>query len=206
MKYFDIHTHTPSNNGICSFFRKDSVLPTAQGYYAFGIHPWFLEDVEEQFLWLAKAVHHPRVLALGECGLDKLSKFPLELQIEVFRKCAELSEKMSLPLIIHNVRCTDHLIEIKRNLKPSVPWIIHGFRGKLALANECLRHGFYLSFGEKFQEDTLRNVPIERLLLETDESLLEIDDIYRHVAETRGVSLDELTEALEINVRKLFFK
>lgn len=206
MKYFDIHTHTPSNNGICSFFRKDSVLPTAQGYYAFGIHPWFLEDVEEQFLWLAKAVHHPRVLAQGECGLDKLSKFPLELQIEVFRKCAELSEKMSLPLIIHNVRCTDHLIEIKRDLKPSVPWIIHGFRGKLALANECLRHGFYLSFGEKFQEDTLRNVPIERLLLETDESLLEIDDIYRHVAETRGVSLDELTEALEINVRKLFFK
>ena len=206
MKYFDIHTHTPSNNGICSFFRKDSVLPTAQGYYAFGIHPWFLEDVEEQFLWLVKAVHHHRVLALGECGLDKLSKFPLELQIEVFRKCAELSEKISLPLIIHNVRCTDHLIEIKRDLKPSVPWIIHGFRGKLALANECLRHGFYLSFGEKFQEDTLRNVPIERLLLETDESLLEIDDIYRHVAETRGVSLDELTEALEINVRKLFFK
>lgn len=206
MKYFDIHTHTPSENGICSVFRKDSVLPVAQGYYAFGIHPWFLENVEEQFQWLEKAVHAPRVLAMGECGLDKLSKFPLELQIEVFRRCAELSEKMSLPLIIHNVRCTDHLIEIKRDLKPGVPWIIHGFRGKLALAKECLRHGFYLSFGEKFQEDTLRNIPIERLLLETDESHLGIANIYRCVAEARGISIGELAEAHEINVRKLFFR
>lgn len=51
------------------------------------------------------------------------------------------------PLVIHLVKAVDELLKVKRDLRPSNPWIIHGFRGKAALAEEYLKHGFYLSFG-----------------------------------------------------------
>lgn len=181
-------------------------LRQVTGYYAVGIHPWFLEDVDGQFRWLEEAASWPHVLAIGECGLDKWAEFPIELQEAVFRKCIGLSEKRHLPLIIHQVRCTDRLIAIKRELNPDMPWIVHGFRGKPELASQCLHHGLYLSFGEKFQEEALRRVPLDRLLLETDESRIGIERIYRRVAEARSMALEELAEALEMNVRKIFFR
>ena len=100
----------------------------------------------------------------------------------------------------------DELLKLKRQIKPANPWIIHGFRGKAALAEEYLRHGFYLSFGEKYQEEALRITPSGRLFLEIDESDVPIADVYSRAAQARCVSLAELTEALQENIAKVFFK
>ena len=92
-------------------------------------------------------------LAVGEAGLDKLADAPMDLQVEVFRCQACLAEAVGKPLVLHLVKAVDELLKVKRDLRPSKPWIIHGFRGKAALAEEYLKHGFYLSFGEKYQEE-----------------------------------------------------
>ena len=142
---------------------------------------------------LEELVRHPQVLAVGEAGLDKLADAPMDLQVEVFRCQACLAEEVGKPLVIHLVR-------------PSNPWIIHGFRGKAALAEEYLKHGFYLSFGEKYQEVALCRVPADRLFIETDESEVSIGELYARAAEVRGISPEELGETLRRNVCKVFFK
>ena len=79
------------------------------------------------------------------------------------------------------------------------------FAGKRLVAEECLRHGFYLSFGEKYQEEALRITPAGRLFLETDESSVPVADLYSRAAEARRVSLAELTEAIREKYRQSLF-
>ena len=75
-----------------------------------------------------------------------------------------------------------------------------------ALVEEYLKHGFYLSFGEKYQEVALCRVPADRLFIETDESEVSIGELYARAAEVRGISPEELGETLRRNVCKVFFK
>ena len=104
------------------------------------------------------------------------------------------------------MKAVDELLKLKRRLHPAVPWIIHGFRGKAALAEEYLRHGFHLSFGEHYQEAALRMVSPERLFLETDEATTPISLLYERAAEVRGVSSEKLEETIRRNVSEIFFK
>ena len=128
------------------------------------------------------------------------------MQVEVFRRQACLAEEVGKPLVIHLVKAVDELLKVKRDLRPSNPWIIHGFRGKAALAEEYLKHGFYLSFGEKYQKAALCRIPADRLFIETDESEVAIGELYARAARVRGISPEELGETLRRNVCKVFFK
>ena len=173
-----------------------------------GIHPWYLadNDAENQLESLRKAIGNRQVVAIGECGLDKLKGPSMELQASVFRKEIALAEEHNLPMVIHCVKAYNELVQIKKSTHPQQPWIIHGFRGKEALAKEFIQHGFYLSFGACYQEEALRSVPVERLFIETDESELSIEDIYLRIAQSRGMDLKELTESIKKNVERVFFK
>ena len=155
---------------------------------------------------LRKAIENKHVVAIGECGLDKLKGPSMELQKVVFKEQIAMAEEHGLPLVIHCVKASNELVQLKRQTHPDQPWIIHGFRGKEALAKEFIQHGFYLSFGACYQEEALRSVPVERLFIETDESELSIEDIYLRVAQSRGMDLKELTESIKKNVEKVFFK
>ena len=175
MQYFDIHTHQRplnSENSIYSSSMEDMPITHEIHCCSAGIHPWHLteENVEKQWQWLISEVRKPGVVAIGECGLDKLKGGPMPIQLQMFERCAELAEERELPLIIHAVKSTEELLHIKKKIKPQVPWIIHGFRGRREVAQQYLKHGFYLSFGEHFQEEALCCVPLDKLLLETDES------------------------------------
>ena len=130
----------------------------------------------------------------------------MELQKVVFKEQMAMAEEHGLPLVIHCVKASNELVQLKRQTHPDQPWIIHGFRGKEALAKEFIQHGFYLSFGACYQEEALRSVPVERLFIETDESELSIEDIYLRVAQSRGMDLKELTESIKKNVERVFFK
>ena len=144
----DIHTHRrPQVPGtaIVNCF-PESFVPQTEGWYSVGIHPWYiasfaasLNDSKARF---EELLDHPQVLAVGEAGLDKLAEAPLTLQIEVFEYQARLAEEADKPLIIHLVKAVDELLKLKQKIRPVKPWIIHGFRGKAALAEEYLRHGF----------------------------------------------------------------
>lgn len=113
----------------------------------------------------------------------------MDRQEELFRLHAALSLQHGKPLIIHNVRGTDRLVRIHKELKPAQPWIIHGFRGKPELARQLVREGFYLSVGERFNHDSLAQIPPEQLLVESDESAMSIEEIAQRVGtELRDMS------------------
>lgn len=181
----DIHTHRlPPVPGMAIANRyPDTFAPEEGAWYSVGIHPWHISAtvtpvVRNEMNVLASLAGHPQVLAIGEAGLDKLADAPMVVQIKVFEYQARLSVELDKPLVIHLVKAMSELLKLKQQIKPANPWIIHGFRGKAALAEECLRHGFYLSFGEKYQEEALRITPAGRLFLETDESSVPVADLY----------------------------
>lgn len=208
--FFNIHTHTSiqPETEILSLSPEQLSTDIHVVYASVGIHPWnlTLEHSEHQWEALCQSVKDKRTIAIGECGLDKLKGPSLELQTAIFKQEAALAEDSSLPLIIHCVKAFNELILLKKEISPRQPWIIHGFRGKLSLALDCIRHGFYLSLGSRFQTDTLKAIPLERLFIETDESEECIGNIYQRIAEVKGISLQELTEAINKNVREVFFK
>ena len=208
--FFNIHTHASVHPGseILSLAPEELSTTHRLVHASASIHPWFLTEGNADIQWktLRDSVNDKRIVAIGECGLDKLKGPSMELQTSVFKQEAALAENCSLPLIIHCVKAFNELIQIKKEISPRQPWIIHGFRGKAALALDCIRHGFYLSVGSNFQENALKAIPLDRLFIETDESEENIGSIYQHIAETKGISLLELTEAINKNVREVFFK
>ena len=145
-----------------------------------------------------------RVLALGEVGLDKLTECPYPIQIKAFEEIVSISEAYGKSLIIHCVKSVDELIAIRKKMRPALPWIMHGFRGKPQQADSLLRHGFYLSFGEHYNSQVMKEIPIERLFLETDESNVPIDELYNRAAAIRHISAEELKLAVLHNVNNVF--
>ena len=146
-----------------------------------------------------------RVQALGEGGLDKLCDTPMQLQERAFRWLIEQSEKYHLPLVIHCVKCTAELLRLKKEYHPTSPWIIHGFRGKPQQALEYLRHGFYLSYGEHYAAEALKQTPLDKLFLETDESVKGIDEIYQQAATCKEISLKRLEDSVFENINHVFY-
>ena len=208
--YFNIHTHVSVHpeSEIRSLAPEELSTDNRSFYVSVGIHPWTLTEENANIQWKAlhESIKDKRIVAIGECGLDKLKGPSMELQTAVFKQEAALAEDSSLPLIIHCVKAFNELIQLKKEISPCQPWIIHGFRGKLPLALDCIRHGFYLSIGSHFQENTLKTIPLDRLFIETDESEESIGSIYQRIAETKGISQQELLEAINKNVREVFFK
>lgn len=209
----DIHTHhlpPRPDTALYSCCMKDRDTPgfARAAWISVGIHPWYLSagDLPGQLEWLESVLSSDRrVLAVGESGMDKLCGTPFDVQLRAFDASAVLAEKYGFPLIIHAVRSFNELVARKKSLRPSVPWIIHGFRGKKELARELLRQGFYLSFGEKFNREAAGAVPAERLLVETDESFSDVSSIRDRMADLRGQAREEFRTRLCLNAEQLFF-
>jgi len=143
--------------------------------------------------------------------LDKCISTSLELQLEVFTKQALLANKLGKPLIIHCVRAFNELLQRKQSLKPTVPWIIHGFTGKPALAGQLVRHGCFLSFGKALLHKnsgasrSLARVPLERVFLETDAAEdISIGEIYTAAAKILVLPLEELQRQIVANFKRVF--
>lgn len=167
----DVHTHDPQadHEAIVCLTPEDSF--GERRYYSVGIHPWDAARADERmFERLREMASDPRVVAIGECGLDRrhTPAVDMAVQEEVFVRQAELAESLGKPLIIHCVGAFNELVELKKRLKPSVPWIVHGFRGKPELARELVRQGFYLSLGLRFNPAVPASVSSSALLRETD--------------------------------------
>lgn len=210
MNILDIHTHRlPAEPGqAIQNCQPAEFIPLAGAYYSVGIHPWYLtrESFVRQWELLLSAIHSPQVLAIGEAGLDKLAQTDYVLQQEAFEKQAILAHEMGYPLVIHAVRSADEIIRFKRKMQPSNPWIIHGFRGKKELALQYIREGIYLSLGEKYQEEALRQIPSEYLFLETDESLIDIHSLYERAALLLEMLVCKLMQQVQQNINNVFFR
>lgn len=164
----NIHCHTPRSNAIVCVSPGDVIPPV--DYLSAGIHPWDAEHADEvKWEQLRELAVDPRTIAIGECGLDRRKGPALNIQMPVFRRQAELAEQVGKPLIIHAVGTFNELIALKREFRPSVTWIIHGFRGKAPLAAQLVKHGFYLSLGTRFNPAVPQLIPNDFLLSESDD-------------------------------------
>lgn len=147
-------------------------------YAAVGWHPVDAIDMKEEHLtWLEELASHPKVIALGEMGLDyHWDKSPKDVQKEVFIKQIHLAKKVKLPIIIHNRDADGDIVEILEAEGASdVGGIMHCFGGSVEIADRCLNMNFYISLGgpvtfknAKRPKEVAKHVPLDKLLIETD--------------------------------------
>ena len=203
MNIIDIHTHAlPEIPGTALVCIGCGPIPQAEGhFFSAGLHPWDVTgNDEESFRKLEGLIANPRVLTVGECGFDALKGPSHELQEHAFIRHVELSERFGKPMILHIVRDFDSVIRLRKQLKPTQPWLIHGFRGGPTQMNQLYAQGILVSFGLKHNPESLKSVPLDRLFLETD-GRCPIDDVVRAAARVRN----ETEDAIVLSVKKSIF-
>ena len=210
--FADIHTHNPVQSDYScirnlTFVEAGDIFSsTEEGLFSVGIHPWDSETfLDETLILLKKWAEDSRLVAIGECGLDKNTLAAIDKQAFVFKKQIELSEQVQKPLIIHCVGCFNQLFEIKKEMNPQQLWIIHGFRGKPELAKQALKMGCALSFGEHYNAQSVVVTPLDKLFVEADESKMSIEEIYASIARVKNCS-PEILSAGKILIQQLMTK
>lgn len=192
----DCHTHrkAPYPLGVVNATPGECLLPGQA--YSMGLHPWYLpQDPAAALARLALEARQEQVTAIGECGLDSRCDTPMWLQVKAFTAQVRLAEELRKPLIIHCVKTAGELLALKRELASTVPWIIHGFRAKPTVARMLLEGGCYLSYGLRFNPDSLRLTPPERLLAETDDDPAPITAVLEALREALAAGYCSATEA-----------
>jgi TatD DNase family protein len=220
MPLIDIHTHqAPEENGnlfIQNIFPADEMMSLQPGgFYSVGLHPWFIinnQSYKNELHQLEQKAVLPEVVAIGECGLDKLANTESQLQLEVFVQQCQIAESVNKPLIIHCVKSYNEISHLKRRMKPKVPWILHGYTGNEMITKQLITLDFYFSLGKILLSDnshikeTLEKLPVDHLFFETDEWKRPVREIYDKYAELKGITMDSLAEQIMWNFRQVFLR
>jgi TatD DNase family protein len=221
--FIDIHTHRRNTvSGVISVTNfsqkefKNDVYTEGTPFASVGLHPWFLtkENFERDFEKLSQLVHNQNIIAIGECGLDKLKGEDLAFQTTAFEAQIRLAESVSKPVIIHCVRAFGEVVALKKRLKPQVPMIIHGFNKNQNILEDLVRQGFFISIGvsilsqkQVYTEGTplsklIRKIPLNRLFFETDvDENVTIMAIYQAAADALDIELCALKSIIYRNFK-----
>jgi len=191
-----------------------------------GIQPHYASLADEA--WLAEVRHlaaHPKVVAIGEIGLDYYhDRAPHDAQEQLFRAQLALARELRRPVVIHSRDAYADTVRILRDAARGQPGIMHSFSGDWAYAEACLEVGFLLSFSgpvtfAKATElhDVARRGPHDRIQTETDSPYLSphplrgkrnepanIGLVAERLAALRGVALEELAAAVWRNAAEVF--
>lgn len=206
MLIIDSHTHHFEQSNAIINYTPSEIDFKPYFLYSAGLHPWWIENPSESLISsiFNIAIKSGNVVAIGECGIDKLIDIPLNIQIEILEKHIVLSETLKKPLILHCVRAWQELISMHRKYKAKQPWIIHGFRGKPSILHSLLSEGFYISYGSLYNEKSLQATSYDRLLIETDDSPLEIEEVASKVANSLNISMEQLVALTNYNATNIF--
>lgn len=171
---------------------------------------------------------HPKVIAIGECGLDYYhikDETARKKQKAAFVQQIELAAAVKKPIMIHCREAFDDLIEVLKvngSKFQTTPGIIHFFSGNLAQATRLLDMGFYFTFGgvvtfARDYDEIIKTVPINRLMLETDAPYVTpapyrgkrnepvyVIEAAKKVAEIKGVDFEEVSHHTVENTRAVF--
>jgi len=196
-------------------------------YASVGWHPVDAVDMTDEHLaWIEELAQHPKVVALGEMGLDyHWDKSPKEVQKDVFRRQIRLARKVNLPIIIHNRDATEDVVTIlKEEHVEEVGGIMHCFTGSIEVAKQCMDMNMYISFGgpvtfknAKKPKEVATELPLDKLLIETDCPYLTphpfrgkrnepgyVSYVAEQIAELKGITYEELAAITTANAKKLF--
>lgn len=253
MALFDTHTHLDApqfdedreevinrafeagvNKMINVGFNRETIPSTmklaesyANIYAAVGWHPQDAITMEDGDLdWIASLCAHPKVVAIGEIGLDYYwDTSPKDVQQRVFRQQIGLARELKMPIVIHNRDAHEDVVKILREEKAQeVGGVMHSFSGSWETAKMCLDLGFHLSFGgpvtfknAKQPKEVLAKTPMDRLLIETDAPYLtphpfrgkrnesaHVKLVAEAAAEIKGLNWEELAEITYTNALERF--
>ncbi|WDT68471.1 TatD family hydrolase [Cloacibacterium sp. TD35] len=202
MIFFNFHHHNSQiSYGIYNSAPEEKI---PEHYFSSGIHPRNINKQWEYDLENLKMIsQNPKCLAIGECGLDALVNINENLQKKVFEAQILWANYIKKPVIIHCVKRFQELIPFQKIAK--VPLIIHGFNKKKTIADEMLKHGFYLSFGKSVLHNlslqtTLKEIPLEKIFLETDDADFDIAELYQKVAEIKEIPVEDVQKVITKNL------
>jgi TatD DNase family protein len=198
-----------------------------EGVYAtVGIHPNnAIEATEHVMARLASLAQHPRVVGIGETGLDWFREgAPRVRQEDSFRDHIRLAKELDKALVIHNRDAHDDVVDILLDERPPERTVFHCFSGTKDLVQVCAEHGWFMSFAGNLTfknapelREAAAAAPIELLVTETDSPYLSphphrgqpneparVQLTVAHLAEVHGVSEEEMAAATSDNARRLF--
>ncbi len=200
-------------------------------YAAAGVHPSDVDGLnEETFAWLAEQTRLDKTVAVGEIGLDYYWDKEPEVQKNQriwFQKQMELARKADLPVIIHSRDAAGDTMRIMKEVHAEeIPGVIHCYSYSPEMAKEFVKMGYYIGVGgvvtfknAKKLVQTVQEIPIERILLETDcpymapephrgtrNSSLNLPYVAAKIAELKGISAEEVISITEQNAYRLFSK
>src|SRR5699024_8772247 len=181
---------------------------------------------EEDLQWIEELASHPKVVALGEMGLDyHWDKSPKDVQKRVFKEQIALAKKLSMPIIIHNREATEDVLGIleEENAK-EVGGIMHCYSDSTEYVDRILAMDFHISLGgpvtfknAKSPKEVAKVVPLDRLLIETDAPYLAphphrgkrnepalVTLVAEEIAELKAISYDQLAKQTTANAKKLY--
>ena len=207
-RLFDFHTHRQDARDALISVDPRQFDPQPGLWYSLGFHPWQQVEAltEEDFGLLEHCARHPQVLAIGEAGMDSLRGGSLEAQAAVFTRHLRLADAMKKPLVVHSVRTTRQILDIRQQSGfTGVTLAMHGMRGNANVARTLLETGCFLSFGMRFNPAAVLATPLDRLLIETDDSEDAILDVAAQVAATLNLPVEEVASLAADNAHRLLF-
>lgn len=197
-------------------------------YASAGVHPDYELDPEPSQEWLVRAAQHPKVVAIGETGLDYYRlKGDLEWQRERFRAHIRAARECAKPLIVHTREAIQHTLRImKEEGADRVGGVMHCFTENLDAAQAAMEMGFYISLSgivtfksAATVKEVARSIPLERMLIETDSPYLApvpyrgkvnqpayVKHVAEEIARLRDIPLEEVGRVTSGNFARLFLK
>lgn len=200
-----------------------------QVYAAIGIHPCEEEDIQVTDQALIEAASHPKVLAIGEIGLDyyhfDAEKRDMNWQQERFRQQIRIAKQLQKPIVIHTRNSTDDCLRIlEEEGAQEVGGIMHCFVEDMAIARRAMAIGFYISFSgivtfknAKELKEVAKEVPLDRILVETDAPYLapvpyrgKVNQpgytkyVVQEIADLREMPFEAVAKATTENFNRLF--
>lgn len=208
MKLFNAHSHQLKNNETAVFQLDIAAELPIDSFFSVGIHP------EKAFRWnndlkakLHELASHKQCLAIGEIGLD--SRFDLTNQQEIYAEQLKMAATLKKPVILHCVNTWYKCMSLHKQIAPDTLLIYHGF-SKPSLIAEVLKYEkSIISIGAAILTNSkLRNcialIPIDRLLLETDNSQSDLNSIYHEIAQIKSLPLSTLEKEIIKNAKRIF--
>jgi TatD DNase family protein len=223
IEFIDFHTHKntflPKTLSVLSVELADLEGLALQGvdhnFFSIGLHPWRLplhtNNLLKDFTTLRKHLKLPKVIAIGEVGLDRLWGPDIKIQKAYLAESIKLARSLNKPLIVHCVRCYPELISIKKQFAPDIKMLVHGYNGNTKILEQLFEHDFYVSFGSVSLKhnniyEYIRHNPeyLNRICLETDDTGLSVEDIYKRAATAFEIDIEELKQIMKTNFIYLF--
>lgn len=197
-------------------------------YATAGLHPQYAEDIDNSINELKLLSRNPKVVAIGEIGLDyHWNSENKEIQKEAFRKQIIMANEENLPIVIHSRDAYLDTLEIlKKDVFPVKKGVFHCCQLNIELVKEALKLGFNISFAgpitfknSKNADEIIKLIPLEKLQIETDAPYLSPEPfrgtrnnsinvklIAEKIAKVKGLTLDEVAKATYQNTIRLFDK